>query len=179
MSLLSDALTTLLRRPLVTINHDATALAALALARSEQVHHLPVLRGSALVGVVCTCDLQGAYPDCCVDVVMTQPAVTLDAGATLLTAAQTMRERDVGSVIVLTEEAPHGIVTRGDLLLAAPDVEAVLGKCRCECCGLTRHLRTDSDGYTLCMYCAEPRAEGYDADTTPTFTARSRPQHAD
>ena len=47
------------------------------------------------------------------------------------------------------------IVTRGDLLDRVPQLEDVMGATHCECCGLTRHLRTNEYEQTLCIYCAE------------------------
>ena len=63
--------------------------------------------------------------------------------------------------MVLQDHLPCGIVTRGDLLSADPGLERRFAKSRCQCCGLTRHLRTMADGATLCVYCSEP---GTDAE---------------
>jgi hemerythrin-like domain-containing protein len=48
---------------LITIGSDASVAEALQLARSNQVHHLPVLSGSELVGLMCTCDVRDAAPE--------------------------------------------------------------------------------------------------------------------
>jgi hemerythrin-like domain-containing protein/CBS domain-containing protein len=156
MSSASQTLAMLLVQPLITIGGDVSVCQALKLARSKQVHHLPVVEGSALVGLVCTCDLHEASPDSSVGQWMSHPPVTLDASASTVTAAQTMKDRKVGSVIVTLEGQPRGIVTRGDLLAADPKGEDILVDCRCECCGLTRHLSTDQAGHTFCMYCKDP-----------------------
>ena len=160
MSPNTTSLATLLRRPLIAITDDTTVLEALALARVEHLHHLPVLHEGDLVGLVCTCDLQSATPEQSVGAVMSQPAVTLDLGATVLDAALALEKHDVGSVVLLEGSRPSGIVTRGDLLLAEPALAQVLSKTRCECCHLTRHLRRDSDGHILCIYCLEPGVDG-------------------
>ena len=144
---------------LITIGSDASVAQALQLARSNQIHHLPVLSGSELVGLMCTCDVRGAAPESLVAQRMSQPAVTLDASATLHTAAKTMQDQRVGSVIVTVEGQPRGIVTRGDLLRVEPSTEDILWNGRCECCGLTRHLSTGPDGRTLCMYCSDDPPE--------------------
>jgi hemerythrin-like domain-containing protein len=140
---------------LITIGSDASVAQALELARSNQVHHLPVLSGSALVGLMCTCDVRDAAPESLVAQRMSQPPVTLDASATLVAAAKTMQDRRVGSVIITVDGQARGIVTRGDLLRVQPSTEDILWNGRCECCGLTRHLSTGPGGRTLCMYCLE------------------------
>jgi CBS domain-containing protein len=50
--------------------------------------------------------------------VMTQPVVTADATATLGEVAELMRDRNVGSVVVVESERPVGVVTDRDLALA-------------------------------------------------------------
>lgn len=142
--------------PLLTVADDIRVSSALLLGRLEQVHHLPVVRGSTLVGLACTCDLHEAAPDSLISEWMSQPVITLDGGATPMDAALLMNHHLVGSVIVTVDGRPSGIVTRGDLLRIEPSTEDVLLHARCECCGLTRHLSTDEAGATLCMYC-KPR----------------------
>jgi acetoin utilization protein AcuB len=134
---------------------------ALALAGERGIHHLPVVDADALVGVVCTCDLRAAKPDSVVTEVMKKPALTLDAEREALEAAALMAERGVGSIVVVRDDRPLGIVTRGDLLERVPESQAVMGASECECCGLTRHLRTNEYGQTLCIYCYD---RGHDGD---------------
>jgi len=160
---------------LTTIGDDASVAQALQLVRAHQIHHLPVLHGSELVGLMCTCDLHDAPPDSPVAQWMSRPAVTLDASATLQDAAQTMRTREVGSVIVTVQGQPRGIVTRGDLLQAEPSTEDLLIHARCECCGLTRHLSTAADGHTFCTYC---RDDAGDTQPSLSIPALAPPAHA-
>jgi predicted transcriptional regulator len=150
----------LAQRPLITIGADMCAAHALAAARKRHVHHLPVLRGGKLVGLACTCNLQAAPPAARVDTLMSQPAITIEHDATLQDAVAALNEHDVGSVILLKDGQPCGIVTRGDLLLAQPELSLQLDKSRCECCGLTRHLSLAPNGQTLCVYCLDPGADG-------------------
>jgi hemerythrin-like domain-containing protein len=156
---------------LITIAGDASVEQALRLARTNQVHHLPVVDGSDLVGLMCTCDVHDAPPDSLVARWMSRPAVTLDASETLQTAAQTMKDLEVGSVVVTLEGQPRGIVTRGDLLEAQPSTEDILVNARCECCGLTRHLSTGPDGHTFCRYCADPPSDTQ-RSISPPISAR-------
>lgn len=50
--------------------------------------------------------------------VMTQPVVTAEATADLGAVAQLMRDRNVGSVVVLDRERPCGLITDRDVALA-------------------------------------------------------------
>jgi hemerythrin-like domain-containing protein len=156
MSAHNLTLAQMMQHRLITIADDTHVSSALLVARIEQVHHLPVLRGPTLVGLACTCDLHGAAPDSLVSEWMSQPVITLDARATAMDAALLMNRHAVGSVIATVEGHPKGIVTRGDLLRFDPDIENVLRHARCECCGLTRHLSSDDSGATLCTYCRPP-----------------------
>jgi signal-transduction protein with cAMP-binding, CBS, and nucleotidyltransferase domain len=140
----------------VTVDANTSACDAAALARRQHVHHLPVMHGTTLAGLVCTCDLEGAPDQERVEGLMSTPVASISSDATLKDATALMNERDVGSVVLLAGGVPCGLVTRGDLLLADPALEDVLIKTRCECCGITRHLRTDEDGHTFCIYCFTP-----------------------
>lgn len=69
--------------------------------------------------------------------VMIQNVVTIDAGATLLQAAETMRDANVGMLPVMAGDVLRGIVTDRDLVIRAMtrDVrpsEAYVGECLTE-----------------------------------------------
>jgi CBS domain-containing protein len=51
--------------------------------------------------------------------VMTEKPVALQAGTTLVEAAQAMRDHDVGSVLVLQDDSIRGIVTDRDIVVRA------------------------------------------------------------
>ena len=151
----SQSLAELIGSPLVTTHVGVTVMEALTIVRERGIHHLPVLSDDELVGMVCTCDLRGATPSTSVTVVMKTPVVTLDADRAALEAATLMAEHGIGSIVVMQGQRPLGIVTRGDLLERVPESQSVMGATECECCGLTRHLKTDEYGQTLCIYCRE------------------------
>jgi predicted transcriptional regulator len=156
----SNALNSLLQRPLITVDTDMCAADALAAARLHHVHHLPVELDGTLVGLACTCNLEAAAPTTRVGALMSHPAVTLDCKQTFDDAVAAMNAHDIGSVVLVEDGQPCGIVTRGDLLLADPRLCDQLEKSRCECCGLTRHLSLAPNGQTLCVYCIDPGADG-------------------
>jgi acetoin utilization protein AcuB len=161
---MKNSLSGLMKRPLIVIADDVTVRDALAFARLKHVHHLPVVRRGSVVGLVCTCDLERAPLDSRADAVMSRPVISLEPTATLEEAARLMKERAVGSVVLIDGEVAQGIVTRGDLLLARPELEAALGAARCECCGITRHLHSTEQGHTFCIYCIEPGHDGLASD---------------
>jgi predicted transcriptional regulator len=153
MSLANQPLNGIMHALTATTSANEPIAGVMALARRSTCHHFPVLEGEALVGMVCTCDLHRARREATVAEVMTAPVVTLNGRNTAREAAELMRRHAVGSVIVLAEDRPCGIVTRGDILATFPEAETVMGPSRCECCGLTRHLKINPFGQTLCMYC--------------------------
>lgn len=162
MSLLSSkTLKSVKRSPVVTVNASVTAAEALALARKNQVHHLPVMEDGRLVGLVCTCDLYESVDADLVKKAMSSPPVTLGDADSVLAAAQRIKNEGIGSIVIVDEVgAPSGIVTRGDLLQSDDDAKNLLDDCRCVCCGLTRHLKADKHGQLLCIYCHERATDG-------------------
>ncbi|MGI0149904.1 MAG: CBS domain-containing protein, partial [Thermoplasmata archaeon] len=48
--------------------------------------------------------------------IMTSTPITIAAGATAAEAAKLMREKDIGSLVVVEEGRPAGIVTERDLV---------------------------------------------------------------
>lgn len=154
MSTASQHLSEVMRQPITTTSIATRVQAALELATSQGIHHLPVMDSERLMGFVCTCNLYEAQPDATLSEVMKEP-VTLVHTETVVEAARVMRRRAVGSVIVIEDDRPCGIVTRGDLLQTWDDAERILGPSRCQCCGLTRHLRESIHGQVLCMFCDE------------------------
>src|SRR5436190_1860143 len=75
--------------------------------------------------------------------IMTHKPVTIAAGATVVEAAKVMREKNIGSLVVVDRGIPTGIVTERDLVtkVAASDlqpsrvfVKGIEG--HCEACGV-------------------------------------------
>lgn len=143
---------------LIHLTPDVTVGQALAAAEHEGVHHLPVLAASELVGLVCTCDLETQPENTPIGALMKEP-ITLSLEHTRADAAALMNECAVGSVILLDDEEPVGIVTRQDLMDSRPPGGIVDEIARCSCCGTTKHLRTNLQGRTLCVACRKlPRS---------------------
>lgn len=151
-------LSQLIGKPLVTTHVGMTVLEALDLAHQHDVHHFPVVESQQLVGFVCTCDLFATPMDAPLGDAMRAP-VSLQQESTVGDVVKLINRLGIGSVVVCLEDLPVGIVTRGDLLELWPEFEELLPGARCECCGATRHLRTNSVERTLCVYCRERSQE--------------------
>ena len=103
-----------------TIGAGATAADARALMRMKGIHHLVVTRGSKPTGLVSARDLGAgrvtgeAAPT--VGEVMAMPIATVDVATPVGKAANLMRGRAIGSLVVTRGGRVAGIVTVSDLL---------------------------------------------------------------
>lgn len=154
---------------LVCVTDDTSIAQAQLLAAKREIHHLLVLLNDALCGVICTCDMEPLPPEATVSEFMREP-VTLSLKHTWLDAIELMNECGVGSIILLDDETPRGIVTRGDILERHPPPDLAVEVERCSCCGATSHLRQSDSGRALCQICRKvPRG------ARARFPLRSRP----
>jgi CBS domain-containing protein len=125
----------LMSRDVVTIGPTESCLDAVVRMQRARVRHLPVLnRDGQLVGVVTDRDLRhhlfssrvfGTLSSTAVDVlldgvrvaeIMSTDVMTVEAGAEVGDAADTMRKHRVGSLPVLDRGRLVGIVTEVDIL---------------------------------------------------------------
>jgi CBS domain-containing protein len=111
----------LMTRDLITLSPRATLADGLALCRSSEVRHLPVVEDGEVVGIVSDRDLRRAQGrnlagDTPVDKIMTREVVFMGEHVPLHEAADRMVERNIGAVLVLEEGALVGIITLTDLL---------------------------------------------------------------
>ena len=106
-----------------TIGHDISVAKAKEFMTRYRCHHLPVLDGGNLVGIVSERDLRLANTlnsgeKTTVETLMTDEPVTVDETATLKSVVKLMLEKQVGSVVVKPQHAgsPWGIFTTTDAL---------------------------------------------------------------
>jgi acetoin utilization protein AcuB len=106
-----------------TVSPSVTVTTARNLMRLDGIHHLLVLDGRRVVGVVSDRDLggrvgarRGAGADTSISEVMSEHVITAPADASIRQAANLMRGNGVGCLAVVTDDKPVGIVTITDLL---------------------------------------------------------------
>lgn len=112
----------------LTVAEDALAEAAWHRMNLEQVHHLVVVRGKDVVGLISERDLGGPHGDrvCAgreVKDLMIRDIITASPDTTVQEAATMLRGYSIGCLPVLEGDQLVGIVTVSDLLsLVAGDV---------------------------------------------------------
>src|SRR5215203_6195537 len=126
MLLVRDSMT----REIVTLAPDETVGTALALCRERRIRHLPVLTEGRLVGIVSDRDLRSATPafgdperaaalqEILVEDVMASDVVSVLPDDPIEQAANTMRERRIGSLPVVERGELVGIITSSDVMSA-------------------------------------------------------------
>jgi CBS domain-containing protein len=125
-----------------------TCQRARSVCAARAVHHLPVVEGGILVGIVCTCDLRKAAPDAPLGKHMRSPVVTIRPDAPTWDAHGTMKSSDVGALPVLYHGFLIGIVTAGDLERAG----LTSTRKHCALCGARHHVRATARGHR-CVAC--------------------------
>lgn len=121
----------------IVIDPDAPIEEAEATLKTHRVTGLPVVAGGELVGVVSQTDLVVAHSSAMIGAnwqrlrvrhVMSAPAVTVHAGATVRLAAREMVQRHIHRLVVIDDGGrPVGVVTPLDLLrslVATPGPDA-------------------------------------------------------
>ncbi len=115
-------------REVATLSPEDTAKTALALCRERRIRHLPVLEDGRLVGIASDRDFRAAAPplgdpdraaalaEIRVGEVMAREVVTADSDDPIEQAANTMRERRIGSLPVLDSGELVGIITASDVM---------------------------------------------------------------
>jgi acetoin utilization protein AcuB len=102
------------------VTPDTSCGDALDLMRQHRIHHLAVMRGGKIVGVLSERDCGGragaGLRNQTVDALMTAPAITVPANITAQRAANMMRGRSIGCLVVVERNRVRGIVTVSDLL---------------------------------------------------------------
>ena len=105
-----------------TVKPGVQASQAKTRMRQKHIHHLVVMQGTALAGIVSERDLGGpklpaSLGDYTVSDFMTSPVVTVTTRTPVRRAAALMKGRSIGSLVVTsTSGKVAGIVTVSDLL---------------------------------------------------------------
>ena len=104
-----------------TISPAAAAEDAWNTMRTNRIHHLVVTKGRQVIGVLSERDAGGrrgaaVRTNRAVADLMTAPAVTVEPTMTIRRAANVMRGRSIGCLVVVDSGHAIGIVTVSDLL---------------------------------------------------------------
>jgi CBS domain-containing protein len=115
--------------PILTITGDRSMLDASQLMESNHVRHLCVVEAGEIVGIISVRDLVRSFVDaesgpvCELDkvyrplsVLMATTLATIQSEVSLLTAAQLMGEKRIGSLLTIEAGEIVGIVTERDLV---------------------------------------------------------------
>jgi len=108
-------------RNMKTVSAATTADAAWELMRMKGIHHLVVLEGREIAGVLSDRDLGGPHGAIVrgsrlVSELMTENVITIEPELPVRKAANLLRGRSVGCLVVVREGRVVGIVTTADLL---------------------------------------------------------------
>ena len=114
---LQDVMTAKVR----TITQTASADDAWSVMRLHGIHHLVVTKGDRAIGILSDRDAGGrrgvaVRATKTVGELMTAPVVTAPPTMTIRQAANVMRGRSIGCLVVIDSGRPVGIVTVSDLL---------------------------------------------------------------
>jgi acetoin utilization protein AcuB len=102
--------------PVEVIGPEAAAKDARSLMRQQRIHHLVVMSGRQIIGVVSERDTARAAVNETVADVMTEGVVTAAPDTTIKRAANLMRGRAIGCLPVWDGRRAIGMVTTADLL---------------------------------------------------------------
>jgi CBS domain-containing protein len=115
--------------PIVTITGDRTMLDASHVMETNHIRHLCVAEAGEIVGIVSVRDLVRSFVDAesgpvsdldqvyrPLSILMATTLATIPSDAALLTAAQLMREKRLGSLLTMEAGEIVGIVTECDLV---------------------------------------------------------------
>ncbi|MFB6150480.1 MAG: CBS domain-containing protein [Haloarculaceae archaeon] len=126
--------TEVMRTPAETTAPDATALAAARRLRDADVDSLVVVEDGTVVGIVTESDVLslvvegGDVAETPVESVMSAPVHTVDTDATVVAAAEALRERGVEELPVVADGDLAGIVTTAEIADYFPHVRRPLGE---------------------------------------------------
>lgn len=147
----------LMSTPIVALHPSADVGELLRVSASLNIHHFPLVDEDGLMGILCTCDVEGARPEQPVSQFVRRTPVTVRPDATAREAVACMVAHGVGSVVVADDEGTWGILTRDDL---AETVPALMKDLHCLYCSSRQHLRPGPNHTLVCPSCRADRAIG-------------------
>jgi CBS domain-containing protein len=150
-----DPVGSIMASPPISVMPETSVVRAEALAEQHGVHHLPVVEGSGLVGVVCTCDLWKPHAVLVAEC-MSHRVASILASDTLMLAIARMRRWDVGCLPVMDRRRLVGMITRGDVRRVGLPVREDEPTCS-SCLGLHHVRRLAETQVAFCLDCLRAR----------------------
>jgi len=142
----------LMSTPIVVLDPNTNVGEMLRVSERLSIHHFPLVNERGLLGVVCTCDVEGARPEQALWEFARRAPITVGPDASAREAARYMMRERVGSVIVVDDDGLWGILTRDDL---AETVPTLMQHLHCVHCSSRQHLRPGPGHTMVCPSCAE------------------------
>ncbi len=121
----------IMSKEVTTVNHTNSLNDVQELFREKQIHHLPVVSGDKLIGMVSKSDLERIsfvsnynsdnvateiFNALTIEQVMTKHLTTVEKGDTVLSAAKILAENEFHALPVVEGNKLVGIITTKDLL---------------------------------------------------------------
>lgn len=120
--MMNEPISTIMTKELITIGPNDTLAKAHEILSGRRIHHLPVVEGKKLVGLLTTYDLfkikqnREEYGQLNISEVMTTKLATLEPEEKIGTAAEIFLEHLFHAIPIVKAGALVGIVTTHDLL---------------------------------------------------------------
>ncbi|HRI32679.1 MAG TPA: CBS domain-containing protein [Saprospiraceae bacterium] len=119
---MNERVASIMTRELITVNQDDSLQKVKDILINNRIHHVPVVDGKKLVGLVTTYDLfklnveHKDYPNTRVGNVMTKRIATIESNFHIGTAAEVFMEHLFHAIPVVDNGELVGIVTSFDIL---------------------------------------------------------------
>lgn len=119
---MNERVASIMTRELITVNQDDSLQKVKDILINNRIHHVPVVDGTKLVGLVTTYDLfklnveHKDYPNTRVGNVMTKRIATVESNFHIGTAAEVFMEHLFHAIPVVDNGELVGIVTSFDIL---------------------------------------------------------------
>jgi len=120
--MMNEPLSSIMTRNVITVGPDDKLTLARDIFMKNKVHHLPVVHGTKLLGILTTYDLfkfvrrEGDYETTSVKEVMTRHVATLEPEDKVGSAAELFLENRFHAVPIVKEGELKGIVTSFDVI---------------------------------------------------------------
>jgi len=120
--MMNERVASIMTRELITVNQDDSLQKVKDILINNRIHHVPVVDGTKLVGLVTTYDLfklnveHKDYPNTRVGNVMTKRIATIESNFHIGTAAEVFMEHLFHAIPVVDNGELVGIVTSFDIL---------------------------------------------------------------